>query len=292
VLWPVQGSDDLWEASLRIRRLNEAVISIIVVAQQGDDLPFGAAAAAQTVWRGPRAPDLPPVATPLTGTIETHMIDSVALGARAVTVYRPPSHEGRLPVCVLADGQSVPGFAGVLETAVLLGAAPAVLLVGVHNAIDPGRAGVDGRSREYLPGHDRRRFGAHLRFVTDEVIPWLSDRGHSPRSVVAAGCSNGAAWAIAAAQRRPDVFTAVAALSPGVVPARITAAARAAGTRHYLASGVLEPGFRRATQEWANRLQRARMPCRHHEWVGGHDHEWWQQQLPTALEWLLRPQAT
>src|SRR5215469_3121959 len=54
-LWPVKGAGDLWEASLRIRRLDEAVISLVV-------MPWPAAAdgsgraADELVWRGPRAP--------------------------------------------------------------------------------------------------------------------------------------------------------------------------------------------------------------------------------------------
>jgi hypothetical protein len=40
-LWPVQGADGLWEASLRIRRLDEAVISIAVLPVRAGDDPFG-----------------------------------------------------------------------------------------------------------------------------------------------------------------------------------------------------------------------------------------------------------
>ena len=54
-----------------------------------------------------------------------------------------------------------------------------------------------------------------------------------------------------------------------------------------LENGTLEPGFRRATREGAERLQRAGLPCRHTEWIGGHDSLWWEQQLPVALGWLL-----
>ena len=104
---------------------------------------------------------------------------------------------------------------------------------------------------------------------------------------VAAGFSNGAVSAIAAAQRRPDLIGAVAAFSAGVVPRRISGAARSAGVRHYLAAGTLEPGFRRSTREWAERLDRAGLACRHEEWTGGHDQVWWDQQLPVALGWLL-----
>lgn len=54
-----------------------------------------------------------------------------------MTVYRPPAPAGPLPGCVLADGQSARGFAQILEPAILAGAAPPVVLVGVHNAADP-----------------------------------------------------------------------------------------------------------------------------------------------------------
>jgi hypothetical protein len=91
--------------------------------------------------------------------------------------------------------------------------------------------GQDLRAQEYLPGRNRRRFDAHLRFVTDEVIPCIP---------------------------------------------------------HYLAAGTLEPGFRRSTRHWAERLARAGLPYRHEEWIGGHDQKWWEQQLPVALGWLLR----
>jgi len=35
--------------------------------------------------------------------------------------------------------------------------------------------------------------------------------------------------------------------------------------------------------------RRSGLPCRHEEWVGGHDHLCWEQQLPIALGWLLAP---
>ena len=80
----------------------------------------------------------------------------------------------------------------------------------------------------------------------------------------------------------------MAAFSVGVVLRQISGASRSARARHYLAAGTLEPGFRRSTREWAERLRRAGLPCRHEEWTGGHDQVWWQQQLPVALGWLLR----
>jgi Putative esterase len=101
----------------------------------------------------------------------------------------------------------------------------------------------------------------------------------------AAGSSKGAVWAIAAAQRRPDVFPRVLALSPGVPPRRVSGPARAAGVRHYLAAGLLEPPFLRATREWAQRLRRAGFDVRLEVVHGGYD-LWWREHLVTGLAYL------
>jgi enterochelin esterase-like enzyme len=290
-LWPVGGAGELWEASLRIRHLDEAVITITVTtAREGDDQ--GRQATDMLVWRGPRALAELPCADQLEGAVDEHAFDSFALRAqRTVTVYRPPGAKGRLPGCVLADGESVPGFARVLEPAIAAGTVPPVVLVGVHNAAGAsGRWWPDRRAEEYLPGVNRRRFDAHLQFVTSEVIPWAASQSVGTAGPwTAAGFSNGGAWAIAAAQRRADVFSKVAAFSVGVVPRQLSRQARTARVRHYLAAGTLEAGFRQATGQWAQRLQRAGLPCRQHEWAGGHDSYWWHQQLPAALAWLLAP---
>lgn len=214
-LWLVEGTTDLWEVSLRIRRLDEAVIDVLVMPLRAGESPFGRPPADQVIWRGPRAPAALPAAEPLRGTIENHELASVPLGEpRKVTVYRPP-------------------------------------------------------------GTDE-----HLAFVTDEVIPWATARFGARASGsrsgagpwIAAGYSNGGAWAIGAAQRRPDVFGAVAAFSAGVVPEEVSRTARSAEIRHYLGAGLLEPGFRRATRDWRDRLAQAGLPVRHEEWAGGHDH--------------------
>jgi len=60
-------------------------------------------------------------------------------------------------------------------------------------------------------------------------------------------------------------------------------AARTARVRHHLAAAPLETGFRLATRQWAERLQRAGLPCHNQERVGGDYHFWWGQQLPVAL---------
>jgi enterochelin esterase-like enzyme len=290
-LWPADGAAGLWEASVRVRRLDQAVISLTVTAAGAGDTLFGSMAAGPLVFRGARAPGPAPDG-PAAGELHGHVLESGVLGGpRAVTVYLPPGagSGGPLPGCVLADGQSVPAFAPRLEAAIAAGTTPPAVLVGVHNAHGAGRTGppkADLRSLEYLPSFRSRRFAAHLSFVAGEVIPWAA--GRFPVAAgpwTAAGFSSGAAWAIAAGQRRPDVFGGVAALSAGVVPSRIARASRQ--VRHYLAAGTLENGCRHGTAEWAARLERAGLPCAHREWTGGHDSWWWHAELPAALAWLL-----
>ena len=144
-MWPVEGTkppvtgDGLWEASLRVRRLDEAVITVLIIGLGAADLPFGRPVTDTMTWRGPRAPaEHADADGPLAGEVRSHTIDSAPLrGPREVTVYVPPGAAGApgpLPGCVLADGESVPGFARVLEPAIAAGAAPPVVLVGVHNA--------------------------------------------------------------------------------------------------------------------------------------------------------------
>lgn len=290
-LWPVDGAAELWEASVRVRRLEEAVISLAVAVIGDGDTLLGHRVGEPLVFRGPDAPVLS-CADPLAGEVQQHVLESAALGAaRGVTVYLPPGagDDAPLPACLLADGQSVPSFAPALEAAILAGTVPPAVLVGVHNAFvhDPQkRPKADLRSLEYLPQRRSRRFAAHLSFVADEVIPWAASRFPvARRPWTAAGFSSGAAWAIAAGQRRPEVFGGVAALSAGMVPHRVARRSRA--VRHYLAAGTLETSFRRGTAEWAALLDRAGMSHAHREWAGGHDSWWWRARLPGALAWLL-----
>jgi hypothetical protein len=50
-LWPVEGTDVLWEASLRVRRLDEAVITVLVVPRPaGGDWPTRLTE--QFIWHG------------------------------------------------------------------------------------------------------------------------------------------------------------------------------------------------------------------------------------------------
>src|SRR6516225_8905624 len=191
-MWPVEGAEGLWEASLRVRRLDEAVISVMMSGLGAADLMFGRPVTDTLTWRGPCAPGVREVEGPLAGEVRERVLESAALrGPRTVSVYLPPagSFAGSLPGCLLADGEAVADFARVLEAAIASGAAPPVLLVGLHHAGDQADRS-ELRAQEYLPRYKPRRFAAHLAFVTGEVIPWavssfpVGDRGRA----AAAGC--------------------------------------------------------------------------------------------------------
>jgi enterochelin esterase-like enzyme len=283
-MWRVEG--DLWALMVRISQLDQAALSLAFVgARAGSGL--GQVVPDPVVWRGPTAPASPPRAEPLAGELHQVELDSPALAQRrALSVYLPPpAGERRPPAVYLADGGSVPGFAAVLEPAILAGSTPAVVLVGVHCA--PSTAEDDARGREYLPGRDPRRFEAHRRFFLDEVPAWAEREfgvpaGRLGRAV--AGFSNGAVLASALGCSQPDRVGSVIAFSPGVAPP-LPAGARPA--RHYLLAGTLEAGFRRSTHEWARRLSGRGVEVEHRERVCGHDPLMWQEELPAAIRWAF-----
>jgi hypothetical protein len=139
-LWPVQGAKDLWEASVRIRRLAEAVITIAVLPRRADD-DQGSQISDKLVRRGPQAPVLLPTAASLAGAITEHVLDSAALGApRAVTVYHPPGQPTPLLGCVLADGGAARSFAGTQRGRGGRGQEPATGPL-LHDVGPPGRPG-------------------------------------------------------------------------------------------------------------------------------------------------------
>ncbi|MGW3347694.1 alpha/beta hydrolase [Nonomuraea rubra] len=275
-MWQVRGADDLWELSVRIRRLDEAVVSVIAVtADRLRERPV------ERVWRGPRAAPEPPVARSLAGTVTERGVDSRHLEhPRTVTVYRPPGPPAPMPLCLLADGQCVPEFAPYVEGAVTAGTLPPILVAGLHSDDTPGPY-PDGRTRDYLPDIDPPRFAAHLAFAMEEVLPGFPEATH----VISAGFSNGASFALGAADRRPDRIAAAVALSPNLPPSRLDLGVR---IPRYLAAGTIEGGFRDCAQGLAAVLGEAGIAHRHEEWVGGHDPYWWRLHLVEGLRSLIR----
>lgn len=193
-----------------------------------------------------------------------------------VNLWRPDGPAAAL--VLLADGEGVEHWAGVVDGVALVG----IESHGVPYDPDvPYDQAADPRARAYLEHVDPPYFERHLAYTLDVVLPWARERvGDLP--VIAFGCSNGAAWATAAARARPDVVAGVLAFSLGVAPR-----ARRGMPPHALVAGRREPGFLRTTTRYARALRLRGVRVRLRRPDAGHDHELWAAELAPALAWAL-----
>lgn len=282
---------DLWVLTVRVQDLPQAVISYGFLAtrngQPVDNTANGA------VWRGAQAP--PPIqrASSLRGQIKHSTLNSAALGEqRELTVYLPPDYASAPPIGVIymADGQSVPDFAAVLEPLIADGRLPSLLLVGVNSPIGPfPNPSQDLRAQEYIPEENPARFAAHERFFVDEVTEWAERELAAPSSRqqrAVFGFSNGGVFAAAMGLRHPDQYGHVLAFSLGVQPGIATAAEQS--SEFYLVAGTLEEGFHSATATFGHTLQSLQATYVFRDRVCGHDTIMWQEEFPAAVAWAFR----
>ncbi len=290
-------NSDLWVLTVRVPRPRELAMGYDFIVTRKDAPP--ATRLKMKEWRGPDAPRALPRAETLAGTVRHDTLQSAALGEpRALTTYLPPGYDRTraLPVVYVADGQSVPGIAKVLEPQILAGRAPAVVLVGVHSGKSSRGADImqDHRALEYLYGADRenRRFVAHERFVLTEVLPWAERElgvaaARERRAVL--GFSNGAGWTVAVTARNPEAFGNVLAFSfawdsAGGIPA----GGLPVKPRYFLLAGLLEHNFHARTASLARVLRGHGLDVRFEERVSGHDSLMWDELVPEAVAWAFR----
>lgn len=290
------GGTELAGITVRIPHIREAVLDVTHHPADRTSPPIDI--------RGPDAPPPPARANPLRGVITSVLIDSVILGEkRRINIYRPHlAPEGqRLPVIYLADGDTA-AFAPLAEAATAAGRAAPAMIVGIES----GQGALEGCTRdpcdrrmlEYLleanpsGAQADTRFGHHLRFVTDEVIPYIEK--HYPASSrrqdrITAGYSNGGAWALAAAEARPELFGGVLAMSSGS-KAAAESADRLKNARVYAGAGQFEPGFLTNTQLAADTAREAGARVRFRKMIAGHSRSMWEILFVEGLGWLLPPQ--
>jgi enterochelin esterase-like enzyme len=286
---------DLAAVTLRVPRAREAVLDVL-------HLPARSSAGPVTV-RGPEAPPAPPRILPPAGRIELITVQSAALGeARDLVVYVPPdiSPGERLPVVYLADGRATEHYGAIAEAAARDRRAARVIIAGLSSALpQPGCANIecDLRTLEYYvdtePHDESGRFGRHMRFVTNEVLPLVESRfPASPRreDPIVAGFSNGGAWALSAAQLRPELFGNVLAMSSGS-PAAAAGAGRLGTVRVFAGAGLYEPEFLRTTRAAAELARRSGAHVRYRELVSGHSQSTWELLFAEGLAWLMPPRA-
>ncbi|MCP5024810.1 MAG: esterase family protein [Actinomycetia bacterium] len=282
------AGDGLQVLSVRVERLDEAVITYTFT-------PLGGAAAMNFSrgshdgrFRGPSAPPELASNDPLVGSTFDHAVESAALGEpRRVTVYRPPGHQPGedTPVVYATDGNMFAPYARRLDAAIESGLAPRVVVVAAHSAPADQVRG-NQRALEYLPGFDEGRFDAHQRFFVDELSAWAeaeigvpADRGR--RAVL--GCSDGGGHALATGRMHPDRYGHIFAFSTGMPPEPTTTWDAECHPFVHLCAGTLEGAFHQATEAWAGYLHMMDAPHHFTERVAGHDLVQWAEELPVAL---------
>lgn len=277
----VEGADDLWTLSVKVRDLDKAMLDVWVLPSSGGR---------PDEWRGPLAPPPPPEIAPRDGEITQHILQSSALGERrGLFIYRPEG-EGQMPVIYMADGESAPSFAALLRPMIEAGEIPPVMIVGLWSGplLDEGQdAPPNRRHEEYLAGWNDDVYLDHERFLLEEVLPLAERLGASnaPDERILAGFSDGAAWALNTAIVNPETFRGVVALSFGGRPD-----ARAKGSGYgaiYLTTGTLEPAFYDSTVGVASHLESLAEAVRLDIAVAGHSQMLWRDRFPHAVRWLF-----
>jgi enterochelin esterase-like enzyme len=286
---------DLWVLTVRVPRLDEAMVSYFFVPITPGQRPRGRFTAQR--WLGPRAQGFADTTAALQGRIVRDSIDSRHLGQwRGLTIYVPPARGGEplAGVVFMGDGGAADALGKVIDPLIASGRLPRVLLVGMHSDTTRGpRREDDGRSAEYLMGYldGDPRFLAHERFVMEEVVPWAEAAYELPADAsrrAVFGFSNSAAFAVHMGLRHPDRFGKVLAFSPAGARAAQPEGATARGAAaFYLLGGTLERPFHQKALAWAEVFRE--MGIRHtvREPVAGHDWAMWQTYFPDALAWAF-----
>jgi pimeloyl-ACP methyl ester carboxylesterase len=141
-------------------------------------------------------------------------------------------------------------------------------MVGAHAGEDELRA------KEYIPGTDLDRFVAHERFFVEELAAWAErNLGATTERALRAvfGFSNGGVFVGEMTLRHPERFGVAMTFSAGIPPD--TKRSRpASDVRVYLAVGLFDEGFYRATRAFAVQLQQAGAQVVFSARAAGHDY--------------------
>ena len=190
------------------------------------------------------------------------------------------------------DGQYTPLLACSLETSVLLGESPPVVIVGVHASRSPAtdEFGSSGRSREYVYGFDDDAYAAHEAFFIEAVIPWAESRlpisrERAKRAVF--GMSNGASFATAVGRRHPSLFGSVIAFSHAIDGLGAVADTDMTDARFYLMYGDQEMYVNENTEAVAEVVRSRGGDVTVATWSGKHDFWSWMAELPAAVAWFV-----
>jgi enterochelin esterase-like enzyme len=199
-------------------------------------------------------------------------------GGRQVTVYVPP--ELAESVVFAGDGQLIPQWGGVLETAKLF----TTMIVAAHRLDDEM-----ARIHEYSPGFDTARFSAHEEFFVHDLRRRVESRfgvALPAERTAVCGVSASGELALAIGLRHPDIYGAIFCASPGAgfrppdeMPQPLP--------RTYLVAGTEEPFFHQNAARWAKALRDAGGDVVMTERAGTHGGPFWQEEFPLMVAWAF-----
>jgi len=280
--------DGLQVLSLRVERLDEAVITYTFTPTNGTASMNFARGSHDGRFRGRNAPPELASNDPLLGSTIEHAIESESLQApRRVTVYRPPGHSSGddVPVLYATDGNMFAPYARRLDAAIEAEVCPPVVIVSAHSAaFDPVLGNL--RAAEYLPGFNDQVYEAHQKFFIEELSAWAESTlgvSSNPSMRGVWGCSDGGGHAAMVARLYPNRFGHAFVYSTGMPP-DLQFDWSADHPMVHLCAGTLEGAFHQATEAWAGYLMLAGADYHFTERVAGHDLVQWAEELPNAID--------
>lgn len=295
---PIDGTN-LWGAQFRLKDLNRMMLYLTLPGNTDGNLEY----------RGPNAPAKPVFyglnVQNLAGqTIESELFSPQLGETRKLKVYLPPGHapEQDWPVLFFADGISVDYTARLIEPMIVAGDMAPVVIVGLlsgQRGIVEDRSDVpvalDLRNADYLPDLDDEaphRFGQHMAFVSETVIPWAeksfgAGRNGQRRGVT--GKSSGGTFALYAAYMNPDLFDVALPQSPGSGTLFDANPAPSDAPEFWLSGGTLEVPFLNSAEASAEALQTAGYKVHFKTYFAGHAPDQWNQALADTLPKAFPP---
>ncbi len=291
--WRDLGDGRTYVARFHLKDLQSAMLKLTEkpLDQPLDDDDF-------IIWRGPDAPAALSLKPELDGTLSDHTLYSAELGeTRKLVVYKPPLRgESALPALYLADGESLPYLARLIEPLIDSGDIAPLLIVGMPSGQegiveDRSELGSDIRGLDYLPmdfpGEPPSRFEPHLSYMTDTLVPWVEETfGAVPdrQMRVVTGKSNGGGFSLNTGYRRPDIFGHAWPMSIGSAAIGTAALPEGEPARFRLSAGHYEPYFMRTTQLSAQALSEAGYSVDTHWYADGHMSDQWDHRLLENLK--------
>lgn len=290
-------NSDWWVLTIQFDGVDEALLTFGIIERgpAGDrfQYPF-------MTWRGQNAAPEPTANSPVSGALEMILFESEALGAaRRVHLYLPPGYDSTrtYPVIYMADGESLPDYAGGIDYLITEGCVPPLLMVGVESA--PYQNSQNVRGEEYVAGRNPHRFAQHERFFTQEVREWAEANygasSHREERVIF-GVSNGGLFAVEMTLGHPDLYGIVFPFSAGTSQdfekPVIDTDSLQLPLLVYSTAGSLDPNFDQATRDLTQDFAAAGAEVVFSGRVAGHNDALWRVEFVNAVLWAFGDPAS